>query len=79
MQRGELVIDRRRGTRGDAWVPVAKLVLPGMDTWSLPALEEVRVLRWRGIDIVLTGIEHIGRPKQSRAQVQSWWVRLVID
>ena len=28
---------------------------------------------------MLVGVEHVGRPKQSRPQLQAWWVQLVCD
>ena len=37
----------------------------------------VQGLRDRFANLVLVGVEHVGRQKQSRPQVQAWWVQLV--
>jgi len=44
---------------------------------ELPALDQVRISRWSGANLVLVGVEHVGRQKQSRPQLQAWWVQLV--
>jgi hypothetical protein len=79
VRRGELLIDRRRDPWRDEWVPVATLYLPDLKASALPALDQVRIMRWRGADLVLVGVEHVGRPKQARPQLQAWWVHLVSD
>jgi hypothetical protein len=75
-RRGDLLVTRRRDPWRSAWIPIAVL----MDERSesvLPALDQVRVMRWRGADLVLVGVEHIGRAKASRPQLQAWWVTLI--
>ena len=74
--RGDLSVVRRRDPWRNAWVPIA--VLRGGDR-ELPALDEVRISKWSGNNLVLVGIEHVGRAKQSQPQLQAWWVQLVSD
>ena len=74
--RGDLSVVRRRDPWRNAWVPIAVLRTAGQ---QLPALDEVRISKWSGNNLVLVGIEHVGRPKQSQPQLQAWWVQLVSD
>jgi hypothetical protein len=73
--RGELSVTRRRDPWRSEWVPIA--VLRSDSAKDLPALDQVRISRWSGANLVLVGVEHVGRQKQSRPQVQAWWVQLV--
>lgn len=75
--RGELSVTRRRDPWRDAWVPIAVLSpqVPG----EVPALDQVRIARWTGSDMLLVGIEHVGRLRQLRPVLQAWWVQLVIN
>ena len=75
-RRGYLNIVKRRAAGGRLWIPIAVLIDPGAGE-VLPPLEDVRVMRWRGADLVMVGVERVGRLKSSRPQAQSWWVRLV--
>lgn len=75
--RGSLQVLRRHGAGGD-WFAIALLI--GDDgNQQLPPLDHVRLVRWMGADLVLTGVEHIGRVRDQRRQVQAWWVRLLGD
>ena len=73
--RGELSVTRRRDRARDEWVPMA--VLRSNSTKELPALDQVRLARWSGANLMLVGVEHVGRQKQSRPQMPAWWVQLV--
>lgn len=75
--RGELSVTRRRDPWRNAWVPIA--VLSPETPREVPALDQVRIARWTGTDMLLVGIEHVGRLRQMRPQLQAWWVQLVID
>jgi hypothetical protein len=75
--RGELSVTRRRDPWRNEWVPIAVLRHDGAR--DLPALDQVRISRWSGANLLLVGVEHGGRPKQSRPQLQAWWVQLVTD
>lgn len=77
--RGELSVARRRDPWANEWVPIAVLRHGNGDTDRPPALDQVRIARWSGANLMLVGVEHVGRPKQSRPQVQAWWVQLVVD
>ena len=74
--RGNLSVSRRRDPYRSVWVPVAVLLDDRLDH-KLPALDQVSIAKWRGLDLVLVGVEHIGRLRAIRSHVQSWWVRLV--
>jgi hypothetical protein len=76
-RRGELRIARRRDPWRNEWVPVATLLQPDLSASALPALDQVRVMRWSGAELLLVGVEHVGRPKQARPSLQAWWVHLV--
>ena len=73
--RGDLSVTRRRDPWRNEWVPIA--VLHGER--EIPALDQVRIARWSGANLMLVGVEHVGRPKQSRPQMQAWWVQLVSE
>lgn len=75
--RGDLSVARRRDPWANAWVPIAVLRHDNGDTDRPPALDQVRIARWSGANLMLVGVEHVGRQKQSRPQVQAWWVQLV--
>jgi hypothetical protein len=75
--RGELSVARRRDPSANEWVPIAVLRQGNGDTDRPPALDQVRIARWSGANLMLVGVEHVGRPKQCRPQVQAWWVQLV--
>lgn len=74
--RGNLSVSRRRDPYRSVWVPVA-ILLDDRINHKLPALDQVSIAKWRGPDLVLVGVEHIGRLKSIRSHVQSWWVQLV--
>jgi hypothetical protein len=73
--RGDLSVTRRRDPWRDEWVPIA--VLCSESARDMPALDQVRIARWSGANLMLVGVEHVGRQKQSRPQLQAWWVQLV--
>ena len=75
--RGDLSVTRRRDPWRNEWVPIA--VLRNDSAKELPALDQVRISRWSGANLLLVGVEHVGRPKQSRPQMQAWWVQLVSE
>jgi hypothetical protein len=75
--RGDLSVTRRRDPWRGEWVPIAALRDGDSDTTSPPALDHVRISRWSGANLMLVGVEHVGRQKQSRPQLQAWWVQLV--
>ena len=77
--RGELSVTRRRDPWRNEWVPIAVLRNATGDDNRPPALDQVRIARWSGANLMLVGVEHVGRQKQSRPQLQAWWVQLVID
>jgi len=77
--RGDLAVTRRRDHWRNEWVPIAVLRNGESDANCPPALDQVRISRWSGANLMLVGVEHIGRQKQSRPQVQAWWVQLVTD
>lgn len=74
--RGNLSVSRRRDPYRSVWVPVAVLLDDRLDH-KLPALDQVSIAKWRGPDLVLVGVEHVGRLKSIRSHVQAWWVHLV--
>jgi hypothetical protein len=75
--RGDLSVMRRRDPWRNEWVPTAVLRNGDSDTASQPALDQVRTSRWSGANLMLVGVEHVGRQKQSRPQLQAWWLQLV--
>ena len=77
--RGDLSVARRRDPWANEWVPIAVLRQDNGDTDRPPALDQVRIAKWSGANLRLVGVEHVGRQKQSRPQVQAWWVQLVSD
>jgi hypothetical protein len=76
--RGDLSVVRRRDPGRNEWVPIAVLTSNDSAT-ELPALDQVRISRWSGANLMLVGVEHVGRQKQSRPQLQAWWVQLISD
>lgn len=77
--RGELIVSKRMDPWRGCWVPVASLVAEDRVTYVLPPLDQVRIARWQGVDLVLVGLEERAHTKGDRPDLQSWWVRLVID
>jgi hypothetical protein len=77
-QRGDLVVFRRSDPwRGEA-VPVAALLADDQVSYLLPPLDQVRIARWRGCDLLLVGLEDVSRRSAGGAPaLQSWWVRLL--
>ena len=69
--------------RTDPWrgclVPVASLVAGDRVTYLLPPLDQVRIARWQGQDLVLVGLEERANTKGEPPDLQSWWVHLVSD
>lgn len=76
--RGDLSVTRRRDPLRNEWVPIAVLRGDHGDNHP-PALDQVRISRWSGANLMLVGVEHVGRQKQSRPQPQAWWVQLISD
>jgi hypothetical protein len=77
-RRGELIIFKRADPWGREAVPVAALVATDRLTSQLAPLDQVRIARSRGSDLVLVGLaEKVGR-RTSEYELQSWWVKLVI-
>ncbi len=74
-RRGELLIAPNPGRRDPK--PVAALLGPDLMTYLLPPLDQARILRWRGRDLVVVGLEEVGSRKAPRVEVQAWWVRVV--
>lgn len=75
-KQGDLVIFKRADPWHKRSVPVAALMGPDQITYQLPPLDQVRIARWRGSDLVLVGLEEkVGR-KSSGYELQSWWVGL---
>jgi hypothetical protein len=66
--RGNLSVSRRRDPYRSVWVPVAVLLDDRLDH-RLPALDQVSIARWRGADLVLVGVEHIGRLRAVRSHL----------
>jgi hypothetical protein len=77
--RGDISVTRRRDPWRNEWVPIAVLRKGENDTASPPALDQVRISRWSGANLMLVGVEHVGRQKQSRPQLQAWWVQLITE
>ena len=76
-QRGELQVFKRLDSWRGVWVPVAALVKDDGSSYVLPPLDQVRIARWQGPDLVLVGLEEPDRHDGATRVLQSWWVRLV--
>ena len=76
---GEISVSRRRDPWRNEWIPIAVLRREDGVTDRPSALDQVRISRWSGTNLMLVGVEHVGRPKQSRPQLQAWWVQLLCD
>lgn len=76
-RRGELMIFKRPDPWGKSAVPVAALVATDRLTYQLPPLDQVRIARWRGSDLVLVGLEEKAGRKASQYELQTWWVQLI--
>jgi hypothetical protein len=76
---GELIVFKRHDPWRGCWIPVASLVAGDGTTYLLPPLDQVRIARWQGADLVLVGLEEQGNGRRETSQLQSWWVRLVSD
>jgi hypothetical protein len=77
--RGELLVFKRMDPWRNCSVPVASLVATDQVTYVLPPLDQVRIARWQGADLVLVGLEEAANIKGERPNLQSWWVHLVSD
>jgi hypothetical protein len=77
--RGELIVFKRTDPWRGCLVPVASLVAEDRVTYVLPPLDQVRIARWQGQDLVLVGLEERANTKGQPPDLQSWWVRLVSD
>lgn len=77
--RGELIVFKRTDPWRGCIVPVASLVAADGETYVLPPLDQVRIARWQGQDLVLVGLEERANTKGEQPDLQSWWVRLVSD
>ena len=75
--RGELIVFKRTDPWRGCMVPVASLVAADGVTYVLPPLDQVRIARWQGDDLVLIGLEERVNTKGLPPDLQSWWVRLV--
>lgn len=76
--RGELLIFRRTDDRGMLTIPVAALCPPGRhDPYLIPALDQLQLVRWRGREMVLAGVEEIPARRSRIEYPQAWWVRIV--
>ena len=76
---GELIVFKRHDPWRGCWVPVASLVAEDRVSYLLPPLDQARIARWQGVDLVFVGLEEQGRGKGAARHLQSWWVRLVND
>ena len=74
---GELTVFKRQDPWRGCWVPVASLVGDDLVTYLMPPLDQVRIARWQGIDMVLIGLEQQSLRSGEPHQLQAWWVRLV--
>lgn len=77
--RGELLVFKRMDPWRNCSVPVASLVATDRITYVLPPLDQVRIARWQGSDLVLVGLEEARNAKGEQPNLQSWWVQLVSD
>ena len=77
--RGELSVFKRHDPWRGQWVPVAALVGPDGHTYVLPPLDQVRIARWEGADLVLVGLEQPDPRAGTEHRLQSWWCRLLTD
>ena len=75
--RGELIVFKRTDPWRGCTVPVASLVAADGVTYVLPPLDQVRIARWQGEDLVLIGLEERANTKGLPPDLQSWLVRLV--
>jgi hypothetical protein len=81
--RGELQLDNAR----PGWYPgkrdapkLAGLVVPGATDWALPPLDNARVEKIRGQNLLILGYEEIPRDRRNVVTYrQAWWCRLVLD
>jgi hypothetical protein len=77
--RGDLSVFKRHDPWRQCWVPVASLVADDGTTYVLPPLDQVRIAKWQGADLLLVGLEEDRFAKQAPPQLQAWWVQLVTD
>jgi hypothetical protein len=79
--RGELQLtaDRPGWHPGQRNAPrLAGVVAPGTVQWALPPLDRAQVLKIRGRDMLIVGVEEIELDRKRRAAYpQAWWCRLV--
>lgn len=75
--RGELNVFKRQDPWQGRWVPVAALVCADGSSYLLPPLDQVRIARWTGPDLVLVGVEEPDARNPGTRHLQSWWCRLV--
>jgi len=66
--------------RGKRNAPLlAGLVVPGETCWALPPLDEARIIKIRGPNLLIQGIEEIQHDRRTVTTYrQAWWCRLVI-
>jgi hypothetical protein len=76
-RRGDLTIFKRADPWSGSAVPVAALLGPDQISYQLPPLDQVRIARWRGSELVLVGLEELNGRKAARVELQSWWVQLI--
>ena len=76
---GELTVFKRQDPWRKCWVPVASLVGDDLVTHLMPPLDQVRIARWQGFDLVLIGLEQQHLRNGEPHHLQAWWVRLVND
>jgi hypothetical protein len=78
--RGDLVVFKRSDPWRGGAVPVAALLGDDQVSYLLPPLDQVRIARWRGCDLLLVGLEDLSRRSAGGApSLQSWWVRLLLS
>lgn len=73
--RGELIVFKRTDPWRGCTVPVTSLVADDGVTYVLPPLDQVRIARWQGQDLVLVGLEERANTNGEQPDLQSWWVR----
>ena len=76
---GELTVFKRQDPWRRCWVPVASPVGDDLVTYLMPPLDQVRIARWEGFNLVLIGLEQHSLRSGEPHHLQAWWVRLVGD
>jgi len=74
--RGRLVMFLRP-EGGRPRIPVAALMPPDRHDYLIPPLDQARILRWHGRQMVIAGIEEERIRRSSVEYPQAWWIRLI--